>query len=149
MRIVVQRVKNASCHIDNKLISSIDNGFLVLVGFTHEDTTKDVLQLAKKIAHLRIFDDENGKMNIDINSCGYEILSISQFTLYGDASKGNRPSFTKAMTPKHALQLYNLFNTTLKNTYQIPTKEGVFGAHMDITLHNDGPVTLVLESSRK
>jgi D-tyrosyl-tRNA(Tyr) deacylase len=132
--------------VDQDIISSIKNGYLLLVGFTHDDTNKEVEYLAKKIANLRVFEDENDKLNLSILDKKYEILSISQFTVYGDTKKGNRPSFTKAMKPDIANELYEYFNHLLNNTYNIPTQGGVFGAHMDIALINDGPVTIILES---
>ena len=146
MKVVVQRVKKASCTVDHKVISKIDNGFLLLVGFTQSDTLKEVIYLAKKIANLRIFEDDLGKLNKSIIDMNYEILSISQFTLYGDVRKGNRPSFTKALEPKKALELYLELTNILNNEYKIKTLNGAFGEHMDITLINDGPVTIILES---
>ena len=146
MKIVVQRVKRASCTVNNEVISKINNGYLLFVGFTQNDTLKEVEYLAKKVANLRIFEDEGGKLNKSIIDKNYQILSISQFTLYGDASKGNRPSFTKALEPKKALELYLILNKILKNEYKINTLNGAFGEHMDIKLINDGPVTIILES---
>ena len=110
MRVVVQRVKNASCVIDGNLYSQIDTGYLLLVGFTHTDTLKEVKYLAKKIANLRVFEDENGKMNLSLKAVNGKILSISQFTLYADTKDGNRPAFIKAMNPVEASKLYDLFN---------------------------------------
>jgi D-tyrosyl-tRNA(Tyr) deacylase len=149
MKILVQRVKEASCTVNNIVISQIKNGYLLLVGLTHNDELKDVEYLAKKIANLRIFEDEDGKLNKSILEKNYEILSISQFTLYGDTSKGNRPSFTKAMLPKQAEELYLEFTKILNKKYNINTYNGVFGEYMDISLINDGPVTLMLESKEK
>jgi len=146
MKIVVQRVKEASCTVNSEIISSIKKGFLLLVGFTHEDTIEDVNYLAKKVAMLRVFEDENGKLNESILDKEYEILSISQFTLYGSAKKGNRPSFTDAMEPTKANQLYENLTQILINDYNITTLQGAFGEHMDINLINDGPVTIILES---
>ena len=146
MKIVIQRVKSASCTVNNEVISKINNGYLLFVGFTQNDTLKEVEYLAKKVANLRIFEDEGGKLNKSIIDKNYQILSISQFTLYGDASKGNRPSFTKALEPKKALELYLILNKILKNEYKINTLNGAFGEHMDIKLINDGPVTIILES---
>ncbi len=146
MKVLVQRVKSASCTVENKVISKINNGYLLLVGFTQNDTLKEVNYLAKKIANLRIFEDELGKLNKSILDMNYKILSISQFTLYGDASKGNRPSFTKALEPKKALKLYLELTKILNNEYMINTLNGAFGEHMDIELLNDGPVTIILES---
>ena len=146
MKVVVQRVKSASCTVDNNVISEINNGYLLLVGFTQNDSINEVKYLAKKISNLRIFEDNLGKLNRSIIDMNYEILSISQFTLYGDASKGNRPSFTKALEPKKALELYIELTRILNEAYQINTLNGAFGEYMDISLVNDGPVTIILES---
>lgn len=146
MRVFVQRVTDASCTVENKRISEIQNGFLLLVGFTHTDTLQDVEYLAKKIAHLRIFEDEEGKLNKSILDQNYEILSISQFTLYAATKKGNRPSFTESMHPVQAEVLYHALTDMLIHTYQINTFEGIFGAMMDIKLTNNGPVSIMLES---
>ncbi len=146
MKVLVQRVSNASCTVQNKIISEINNGYLLLVGFTHSDTIEDVNYLAKKIANLRIFEDENNKLNKSILDKNYEILSISQFTLYAATKKGNRPSFTDSMAPDKAKELYHKLTETLQNVYHINTLEGEFGAMMDISLTNNGPVTILLES---
>ena len=149
MRVVVQRVKSASCRVNFEVTSKINSGFLLLTGFTHTDTIEDVEYLAKKISNLRVFEDDEGKMNKSITAMNYEILNISQFTLYGDARKGNRPSFTKAMVPQKAEELYLEFTNILNNKYNIKTYNGVFGATMDIKLINDGPVTIILEGKEK
>ena len=146
MRVVVQRVKNASCVIDEKLYSQIDTGYLLLVGFTHTDTLKEVKYLAKKIANLRVFEDENGKMNLSLKAVNGKILSISQFTLYADTKDGNRPAFVKAMNPVEASKLYDLFNEELR-TYDIEVLTGQFGADMKINLLNDGPVTIIYDEN--
>ena len=146
MKVLVQRVSEASCSVNNKIISSIEKGYLLLVGLTHTDTQKEVDYIAKKIAHLRIFEDEEGKLNKSIIDMNYEILSISQFTLYGETKKGNRPSFTQAMHPAQAKPLYLSLSKTLKDFYGINTHNGEFGAHMMIKLSNDGPVTIMVES---
>ena len=145
MKVVVQRVKEASCTVDRELISSIKNGLLLLVGFTHSDTIEEVHYMAKKIANLRIFEDENKRMNKSILDMEYEILSISQFTLYGDTRKGNRPSFIEAMKPKQAKHLYEQLTVILNNVYGIKTYGGVFGEMMEIGLINSGPVTIELD----
>jgi len=149
MKVLVQRVKKASCTVDNQIVSKISNGYLLFVGLTHTDTIEEVRYLAKKIANLRIFEDEIGKLNQNISTMKYEILSISQFTLYGDTKKGNRPSFTNAMHPEKAEKLYLELTNILNDEYNIPTYNGMFGAYMDIELINDGPVTIMLESKEK
>ena len=146
MRVVVQRVLNASCTIDGKLYSEIEKGYLLLVGFTHYDSIKEVKYLAKKIANLRVFEDENGKMNLSLKTVNGKILSISQFTLYADTKDGNRPAFINAMKPQEASKLYDLFNEELRG-YDIDVLTGVFGADMKINLINDGPVTIIYDEN--
>lgn len=143
MRIVVQRSKEASCVVEDKIIGRISNGLVLLVGFTEGDTKETIEYLVKKVLNLRIFDDENGIMNKSILDVGGEILSISQFTLYGDASKGNRPSYIKALNGEKATKLYDLFNQLLSEKIHVET--GKFGAEMQIKLINDGPITILLE----
>ena len=143
MRVIVQRVLSSSVEVDNKIKGKIDKGFMLLVGFTDTDNEKTLKKMADKILRLRIFDDENGIMNKSILDVGGEILSISQFTLYGDASKGNRPSYIKALNGEQAIKLYELFNHTLKEKIHVET--GKFGAEMEIKLINDGPITILLE----
>lgn len=145
MKVIVQRVSSASCVVDDKIVGQIGKGFMLLVGFTHTDTTDNVLKMAKKVSGLRIFDDEDGKMNLDLKSVNGEILSISQFTLYGDATKGNRPSFVQSMPGESANKLYKEFNKVLKEQYMLHVEEGVFGAHMFLNPVCDGPVTIELE----
>jgi len=145
MRIVVQRSKNASVTVNNKVIGEIEKGLVLLVGVTHDDTTDDANYLADKIVNLRIFEDENGKMNLSLLDVGGSILSISQFTLYGDCRKGRRPNFMGAAKPEHALNLYQYFNGVL-NEKNVVVETGEFGAEMDVALVNDGPVTLILDS---
>jgi D-tyrosyl-tRNA(Tyr) deacylase len=148
MRVLVQRSKNSKVEIDNKVVGKIDSGLVLLVGFTEGDTYDDIKYLASKVAKLRIFDDENGVMNKSIIDVGGSILSISQFTLYADAAKGNRPSYIKAMKGEEATKLYDLFNEELrKNGLAVET--GVFGADMLVSIQNDGPVTIWLESRDK
>ena len=146
MRVVVQRVLSASCTIDGKLYSEIEKGYLLLVGFTHTDSIKEVKYLAKKIANLRVFEDENGKMNLSLKTVNGKILSISQFTLYADTKDGNRPAFIKAMNPKDASLLYDSFNEELR-MYDIEVQTGIFGADMKIELVNDGPVTIIYDEN--
>ncbi len=144
MRVVIQRVKSASCTVNNVLISKIENGFLLLVGFTHTDTLDEITKMARKIANLRIFEDENEKMNLNIAQVNGEVLSISQFTLYANTKDGNRPSFVESMEPEKANKYYEIFNSELRK-YHLVVKSGVFGASMQIELINDGPVTVNLE----
>lgn len=148
MRLVVQRSKNSSVSVDGKITGQIDKGLVVLVGFTNYDTINDIKYLAKKLVNLRIFDDENHIMNkslIDING---SILSISQFTLYADSKKGNRPSYINAMKSELAKPLYEEFNEELKR-YNVLVETGIFGADMNVSITNDGPVTIILESETK
>lgn len=145
MRIVVQRSKEARVVIDGKVVGSIAHGLVLLVGVTHEDTLDDVRYLAEKVAHLRIFEDEAGKMNKSVLDTGGHILSVSQFTLYGDTRKGRRPSFVHAARPEHAVKLYDALNERLRE-YGLIVETGRFGAMMDVELVNSGPVTLILDS---
>lgn len=146
MKVVVQRCKNSSVEVDGKLISKIDKGLMVLVGFTHDDTKKDMEYLVNKVVNLRVFEDENGVMNKSIIDEDGEILCVSQFTLYGDASKGNRPSYINAMRPEEATKMYDEYCEMLNE--KVPTKKGVFGADMKVSLINDGPVTIIIESKK-
>lgn len=143
MKVVVQKSKNASVTINGEIYNEIPSGLVILVGFTEGDSVEQIRYMAKKIANLRIFEDENDIMNKSILDVGGEILSISQFTLYGDASKGNRPSYIKALNGKVATKLYDEFNKEL-NQY-ITVKTGIFGADMKVSLINDGPCTIILE----
>ncbi|WHY76310.1 D-aminoacyl-tRNA deacylase [Neobacillus sp. WH10] len=145
MRVVVQRSKAARVTVDGEVTGQIIKGFVLLVGVTHEDKEEDAAYLADKIANLRVFEDANGKMNLSLLDVGGEILSVSQFTLYGDCRKGRRPSFIEAARPEQAVQLYEAFNGMLREK-GIRVETGVFGAMMDVQLTNDGPVTLILES---
>jgi len=145
MRIVVQRSKNASVTVNEKVIGEIEKGLVLLVGVTHDDTINDANYLADKIVNLRIFEDENGKMNLSLLDVGGSILSISQFTLYGDCRKGRRPNFMAAAKPEQALNLYQYFNQVLSEK-NVKVETGEFGAEMDVALINDGPVTLILDS---
>lgn len=146
MRVVVQVCENASCEVDNKIVSSIDKGFMLLVGLTHTDTLNEVKKLAKKVQGLRVFQDELGKMNLSLNQVGGKILSISQFTLYADSKSGYRPSFVNAMKGEEAINLYNAFNSELRN-YNLDVECGIFGADMKIKFTNLGPTTIILDSN--
>jgi len=145
MRLVIQKVKNASCEVEGKITGQIDIGFMVLVGFGLNDNHEVIDKLALKMSKLRIFEDENYKMNKSIYDVGGKILSISQFTLYADCNKGNRPSFTKALSGTYAKELYDYFNNSLRKL-NLEVEEGIFGADMKISLINDGPITIVLDS---
>ena len=144
MKAVVQRVKKTTLRVDGELISEIPFGLTVFWGVKTGDTEKEAAYIAKKVAGLRIFEDENGKMNLSVKDVGGEVLLVSQFTLYGDASKGNRPSFTLAERPEIAEPLYEYAVKEL-SSYGVTVKKGVFGADMQIEQNNDGPVTILLE----
>ena len=144
MKVVVQRSKKSKVTINNKVNGSIDKGYVLLVGFTHGDTTDIVDKMINKILNLRIFEDENDKMNLSIKDIDGSILSISQFTLYADSKKGNRPSFINAMKPDEASKLYDYFNQELSKYIEVNT--GIFGADMKVEIYNDGPVTIILDS---
>lgn len=145
MKAVIQRVKEANVKVDNEVIGEIKQGLVVLLGVTHEDTLEDVTYLVNKISHLRIFEDDNHKMNISLADIEGSVLSISQFTLYGDTRKGRRPNFMNAAKPDKANELYEAFNAQLKEA-GIHVETGQFGAMMDVQLINDGPVTLILDT---
>ena len=147
MKLVVQRSKNSKVLVDNKIVGKIDKGLVVLVGFTHSDTIEDIKKLTKKLVNLRIFDDENHIMNKSILDVKGEILSVSQFTLYADCKKGNRPSYINSMRADDARKLYELFNEEIKK-YDIHLETGVFQADMLVEINNDGPVTIILESEK-
>ena len=144
MKLVVQRSKNSKVLVDNKIVGKIDKGLVVLVGFTHSDTIEDIKKLTKKLVNLRIFDDENHIMNKSILDIKGEILSVSQFTLYADCKKGNRPSYINSMRADDARKLYELFNEEIKK-YDIHLETGIFQADMLVEINNDGPVTIILE----
>ena len=148
MRAVVQRVKSASVTVDSELVSVIGAGVLVFLGVAHDDTTTELEYIANKVANLRIFEDEEGKMNRSLLETGGAALVVSQFTLYGDCRKGRRPSFINAARPEAANTLYEQFITTLKQQH-IPTQGGTFQAMMDVQLINDGPVTILLDSEKQ
>lgn len=144
MRVVVQRSKNSKVLVNNKIVGSIDKGIVLLVGFTNDDTKEDIDYIVKKVLNLRIFDDSNGVMNLSIKDINGKILSISQFTLYADTKKGNRPSYINAMKGEEAIKLYEVFNDELRKEVDVET--GVFGAEMNVEIHNDGPVTILIDS---
>lgn len=144
MKVILQRVKKASVSVDKKTVGQIDKGLLILVGFTEGDKDQEIDWMINKITNLRIFDDENGIMNLSVKDVNGAILSVSQFTLYADSKKGNRPSYINALGGEKAIKLYEEFNTKLKTT-GIPIEEGIFGADMEVSLINDGPVTIILE----
>lgn len=145
MKLVVQRVSNAKVEVDGKIVGKIDNGFMVLCGITHTDTEKEADYLARKLCNLRVFKDENDKMNLSIKQTGGKLLIISQFTLYADSiSSGNRPSFINAAKPEIAEPLYNYFINKCKEE-GVQVEKGVFGGDMKVSLLNDGPVTIILE----
>ncbi|KAF3299616.1 MULTISPECIES: D-aminoacyl-tRNA deacylase [Lactobacillales] len=146
MRIIVQRVSQANVAIDEKVVGEINKGFVLLVGVHDEDTPETVAYMARKIANMRIFADEDDKLNLNIDQVSGEILSISQFTLYARTKKGNRPSFIDAAKPDHGDKMYQLLNETLRNEYGLKVSEGEFGADMQVSLVNDGPVTIILDS---
>lgn len=147
MRIIIQRCSRAEVRIDGEIVGQIGTGFLLLVGITHGDTKQEAEYLAKKVANMRIFNDAEGKMNLSLGEVGGAILSISQFTLYGNAHKGNRPSFIKAAPPEVAEPLYAYFNTLLRELYGLTVETGRFGADMKVDFVNDGPVTILLDSA--
>ena len=149
MRIVLQRVKSASVSIEGSVVGEINQGFLLLVGVGPEDTSDDASYLARKIAGMRIFSDENGKMNLSIDQIGGKILSVSQFTLFADTKKGNRPSFTGAASSEHATKLYEEFNEKLRTEYGLTVETGEFGSDMQVSLVNDGPVTIILDTKNQ
>lgn len=145
MRVVVQRSKQASVTVADEIVGEIDHGLVVLVGVTHDDTEADAAYLAEKVINLRIFEDETGKMNNSLLDVGGQLLSISQFTLYGDCRKGRRPNFMQAAKPQLAEQLYEKFNELVCEK-GVKVATGQFGEMMDVQLINDGPVTLIIDS---
>ena len=148
MKLVVQRVLEASVEVDSEIVGKIDKGLVLLVGFTHNDDIDDIKYIVNKIVNLRIFDDENGIMNQSIKDTNGKILSISQFTLYADTKKGNRPSYINAMKSVTAINMYEKFNTELRNN-DIEVQTGIFGADMDVFINNDGPVTIIIDSKAR
>ncbi len=144
MKLVVQRVKNAQVEVEGNIVGKIGKGFLVLLGVTHKDTKEQADYLVKKLCKLRIFTDENDKMNLSLKDIKGELLIVSQFTLYADCTGGNRPSFTEAAKPEQANELYEYFCSECEKN-EIHVEKGIFGAHMKVSLLNDGPVTIILE----
>lgn len=146
MRVVVQRCSRAEVHIDGETVGQIGTGFLLLVGVTDGDTQAQADILARKVAQMRVFEDSEGKMNLALKDVNGAILSISQFTLYADCKKGNRPSFIRAARPETASPLYDYFNSLLRSQYGLHVETGRFGADMKVDFINDGPVTILLDS---
>ncbi|GEN46440.1 D-aminoacyl-tRNA deacylase [Alkalibacillus haloalkaliphilus] len=148
MRAVIQRVTTGSVEANDEMTGSIELGLVVLLGVTHEDDEQDLKYIADKVTNLRIFEDEQGKLNLSVKDVGGKVLSISQFTLYGDCRKGRRPNFMSAAKPDQANDLYEKFNEEVANL-GVPVETGAFGEHMKVSLLNDGPVTLILDSKDK
>ena len=144
MKVVMQRSKNSKVTINGKVHGKIDHGYVLLVSFTHGDNEKVIDKMVDKIVNLRIFEDENGKMNLSLLDTKGSVLSISQFTLYADCSEGRRPAFVDAMRPEEATKLYDLFNEKISKI--VHTETGIFGADMKVEIYNDGPVTIILDS---
>jgi D-tyrosyl-tRNA(Tyr) deacylase len=149
MRLIIQRVTKAQVHIDNKLFSEIGNGLLVLLGIEDADTDEDINWLAQKMVNLRVFNDENDVMNISLIDTNFDILLVSQFTLFASTKKGNRPSYIKASRPKFAIPLYNKMIAKLEELIGKKIATGAFGADMQICLTNNGPVTIMIDSKLK
>lgn len=147
MRVVIQRSKNSSVLVDNKVVGSISHGLTILVGFTESDTSEDIDYMIRKVVNLRIFDDEEGIMNKSVLDVKGSILSISQFTLFADTKKGNRPSYINALNGKQAIKLYEEFNQKL--SCLLPVETGIFGAEMFVKIENDGPITITIDSKNK
>ncbi|MER2173774.1 MAG: D-aminoacyl-tRNA deacylase [Carnobacterium sp.] len=148
MRVIIQRTKQASVSIEESVVGEIAHGFVLLVGIEEEDQQEDIEYLVRKISKMRIFEDTQGKMNLSIEDVGGEILSISQFTLHADTKKGNRPSFIKAAKPDMAIPIYDAFNNQLRAT-GLTVQTGIFGADMQVSLVNDGPVTIIIDSKQR
>ena len=147
MKVVIQRSKQASVTVDGNVTGAIEKGYVLLVGITHTDTAEDIAYCAKKVAELRLWEDEEGKMNRSILEVGGDILSVSQFTLYAETKKGRRPSFTGAARPEQAKPMWDAFNDALRE-FGLRVETGIFGAMMDVALINDGPVTIIIDSDR-
>ncbi|HIF84828.1 MAG TPA: D-tyrosyl-tRNA(Tyr) deacylase [Flavobacteriaceae bacterium] len=144
MIVVIQRVANASVKVEDKMVSSISNGMLILLGISNDDSEEDIIKMTNKISKLRIFNDENDIMNKNINEVNGEVLVVSQFTLYGNVKKGNRPSYIEAAKPDIAKPIYNLFIKQLDSLINNKVQTGIFGAYMLVDIVNDGPVTLIV-----
>ena len=149
MRILIQRVKKASVTIEGNVISLINNGLLLFIGIAEDDTQEDIQWLTKKVTNIRLFDDENGVMNLSVMDIDGEILAVSQFTLMASTKKGNRPSYIKAAKPEISVPLYEQFCTEMELAVNKPIKRGVFGADMKVELLNDGPVTIFIDSKNR
>lgn len=148
MKFVIQRVLHSQVKVDGEIVGSIDKGLLVLIGVDHEDTEEIADKMVRKLVNMRIFDDENGKTNLDLSAVGGGLLLISQFTLSADCKHGNRPSFTDAAGPEKANALYEYIIEKCKTTTDFPVEKGVFGEHMEVSLLNDGPFTIILDSDK-
>ena len=148
MRVVLQRVKSASVTVDDQVIGKVGKGYMLLVGFTHDDSIEDIDYIARKVANARLFADENGKINLSIKQVQDAILSLSQITLYALTKNGNRPGFGAAQKPELAKENYHYFNEKLRS-YGIEVQTGQFGADMDVALVNDGPITIIYDSNQK
>jgi D-tyrosyl-tRNA(Tyr) deacylase len=146
MRVVIQRVSEAAVKIDGNFVGEISKGLLILLGIAQEDTEQDALYLIQKLINLRIFSDADGKMNLSVQDCGGGLLVVSQFTLYADTKKGNRPSYIRAARPEQAIPLYEFFLNEIQKQFQGTIQTGQFGADMKVSLINDGPVTIVIDS---
>tara|TARA_B100000809_G_scaffold58223_2_gene54566 strand:- start:12530 stop:12964 length:435 start_codon:yes stop_codon:yes gene_type:complete len=144
MIVVIQRVTNASVKVNDKVVSSINHGMLILLGISNDDSKEDIIKMTNKISKLRIFNDENDIMNKNVNEVNGEVLVVSQFTLYGNVKKGNRPSYIEAAKPDIAKPIYNLFIKELDRLINNKVKTGIFGAYMSVDIINDGPVTLIV-----
>ena len=149
MRTIIQRVSHAKVEVEGKVIGQIEAGLLILLGITHADTDQDIDWLVKKIPNLRIFNDAEDKMNLSVTDIGGEMLVISQFTLYADAKKGNRPSYIRSAPPDFSIPMYEKFLTRMREAFPGKVAEGEFGADMKVALINDGPVTIVIDSHNK
>lgn len=145
MRVIIQRSKESSVSIDGEVVGSIDKGLVLLVGFHDDDTQEDLNYAVRKVVNMRLFSDDEGKMNLSLKDIEGSILSVSQFTLYANTKKGNRPSFVAAAKPDYAEKLYHQFNEKLKEE-NVPVETGTFGAMMDVSIQNDGPVTIILDT---